>query len=58
MLEQNFMTSMIKADGDIFAFFHRPIAAGLGMVTIAVWLTPTVLRWVRPGPAERPTVSM
>jgi TctA family transporter len=37
MLEQNFMTSMIKADGSLLGFFARPIAATLGAMTIAVW---------------------
>ena len=35
MLEDNFMTSMIKADGDLLGFFERPIAACLGVVTAA-----------------------
>jgi TctA family transporter len=39
MLEQNFMTSMIKADGNFLVFFERPIAAGLGVVTVLVWGT-------------------
>jgi putative tricarboxylic transport membrane protein len=37
MFEQNFMTSMIKSDGNLVAFFTRPIAATLGVITIAVW---------------------
>jgi TctA family transporter len=43
MLEQNFVTSMIKADGNVAAFFERPIAAALGLATIAIWLTPVVV---------------
>jgi TctA family transporter len=43
MLEQNFITSMIKANGDLLAFFERPIAAGLGVLTIAIWLLPVVV---------------
>lgn len=39
MLEQNFMTSMIKADGNPAFFFERPIAAILGAVTIVIWVT-------------------
>jgi TctA family transporter len=58
MLEQNFMTSMIKADGDLIAFFHRPIAAGLGIATIAVWLAPFILRRMRGGRAAQPTGTM
>lgn len=37
MLEQNFMASMIKADGDFLAFFTRPIAGTLGALTVLVW---------------------
>ncbi|MCA3613229.1 MAG: tripartite tricarboxylate transporter permease [Methylobacterium sp.] len=37
MFEQNFMTSMIKADGSFLAFFARPIAAILGIATLAIW---------------------
>ena len=39
MFEQNFMTSMIKADGNALFFFQRPIAATLGVVTLAIWAT-------------------
>ena len=49
MLEQNFITSMIKADGSFLAFFERPIAAGLGFFTIAVWCLPLVLIALRRG---------
>jgi TctA family transporter len=38
MLEQHFVTSMIKSDGAVLAFFARPIAAGLGVVTVLVWI--------------------
>lgn len=40
MLEESFVTSMIKADGDLLAFFERPIAAGLGIVTLIVLAWP------------------
>jgi TctA family transporter len=46
MLEENFITSMIKSDGRFLGFFERPIAAGLGIVTILVWLWP-LLRQLR-----------
>ncbi len=45
MLEEHFITSMIKSDGRFIGFFERPIAAGLGIVTILVWLWP-VARWL------------
>ncbi len=44
MLEANFMTAMIKADGNLLAFFERPIAGVLGAVTLVVWVVPLVLR--------------
>ena len=40
MLEDNFMSSMIKADGDLMGFFSRPIAATLGVVVITLWMVP------------------
>ena len=42
LLEQSFLTSMMKADGDPSAFFTRPIAGTLGAVTLAVW---AVIGW-------------
>ncbi|HWH48159.1 MAG TPA: tripartite tricarboxylate transporter permease [Burkholderiales bacterium] len=55
MLEENFVTSLIKADGQLLAFFERPIAGVLGVMTIAVWVSPLLLGWwrrrARPTPA-------
>jgi TctA family transporter len=45
MLEENFITSMIKSDGRFLGFLERPIAAGLGILTILVWLWP-LMRWL------------
>jgi len=53
MLEENFITSMIKSDGRLLGFFERPIAAGLGIVTIMVWLSPLILRIIRARRAGR-----
>lgn len=47
MLEENFITSMIKSNGDMGAFFSRPIAAVLAGITVAVWFAPTVIRLLR-----------
>jgi TctA family transporter len=47
MLEQNFITSLIKSDGNMLAFFERPIAAGLGVATLLVWAAPIVLAILR-----------
>jgi TctA family transporter len=50
MLEENFISSMIKADGNLLAFFSRPIAAGLGALTIAIWFWPLLRRRRRSRP--------
>jgi TctA family transporter len=47
MLEENFITSMIKSDGDMLAFFSRPLAAALGGLTLAAWFLPPVIRRLR-----------
>jgi putative tricarboxylic transport membrane protein len=47
MLEENFITSMIKADGNLLAFFARPIAATLAVVTILVWVMPVVMKLLK-----------
>ena len=47
MLEENFITSMIKSDGSLMAFVERPIAATLGGLTLAVWFLPLLMRRLR-----------
>jgi TctA family transporter len=47
MLEQNFVTSMIKAGGNPIAFFERPVAGVLGVATFLIWLSPLILRRLR-----------
>ncbi len=42
MLEEMFLSSMIKADGELLALFSRPIAATLGVLTILIWLIPLI----------------
>ena len=53
MVEQNFMVSLIKADGRLLAFFERPGAAALGLATLAIWLVPPVLRVMRSSRPQR-----
>jgi len=48
MLEENFISSMIKADGRLLAFFERPIAGGLGALTLAVMAWPLLRAWLLP----------
>lgn len=47
MLEENFITSMIKSDGNLAAFVGRPIAAGLAFLTFLVWFALPALRMWR-----------
>ena len=52
MLEENFITSMIKSNGDLSAFVSRPIALALAILTVLVWFAPLLLRALRK-PAPR-----
>jgi putative tricarboxylic transport membrane protein len=50
LVEENFMTSMIKSDGNLLGFFERPIAAVLGVITLGIWcwvLVGWILRFRR-----------
>lgn len=50
LFEQTFMTSMIKAQGDLLAFFDRPLSVVLGTLTVLVWagaIVRAVLKLVR-----------
>ena len=42
MVEQSFVTSLIKSDGSILPFFSRPVAAVLAAMTFAALLWPVV----------------
>ena len=46
MVEQNFVTSLIKSDGSLLPFFSRPVAAVLAFLSIAAVLWPLAV-WVR-----------
>ena len=45
LLEQSFMTSMIKSDGAILPFFSRPIAGTLGVATLALLAWSILSAW-------------
>lgn len=47
MFEENWATSLIKAEGNWLAFFERPIAGALGILTVLVWSSPVVLKFLR-----------
>lgn len=55
MVQENFLTSMMKSDGAVLAFFDRPLSAVLGTVTLLVWLAPLAWwLWRRPGRRAAP----
>jgi len=43
MVEEKFLSSMLKSKGDLLAFFERPVAGTIGVLTILIWLTPLIL---------------
>ena len=53
MLEENFITSMIKSNGDLGAFFARPIALCLAVLCILVWSWPLIAKLrSKPSPSQ------
>ncbi len=52
MVEQNFVTSLIKSDGSLLPFFSRPVAAVLAAMTILAVLWPLGV-WLRRKPISR-----
>ncbi len=45
-LEERFIQTMTAAEGNLLAFFSRPVAAALGILVLLIWLTP-VVAWVK-----------
>ena len=58
IIEENFMSSMMKSQGDLTVFFSRPVAATLGVITISIWFSPLIImikrRFFGPRPASDP----
>lgn len=48
MLENTFMQSMIKSEWDLISFFDRPISATLGVITLCLWFSPLVMKYIKP----------
>jgi putative tricarboxylic transport membrane protein len=47
MVEQNFVTSLIKSGGSILPFFDRPAAAVLAGLTLSALILPPAIRLIR-----------
>ncbi len=43
LIEENFMASMLKSNGNLLIFFERPMAAVLGVITVTIWFSPLIL---------------
>jgi TctA family transporter len=48
MLEQNFMTTMLKSGGHLIAFFDRPIGGTLAVLTLGAWAVVVAMSFMRP----------
>ena len=53
MVEQNFVTSLIKSDGDILPFFERPVSGVLAALTFGALLWPAGRLDLEPHPGRR-----
>ena len=53
MLEETFVSSMIKADGNFIEFFNRPIAGTLGVLTLLIWVLPVLMRMLSKQPNHK-----
>jgi putative tricarboxylic transport membrane protein len=56
MIEESFLTSLLKSHGDFLPFFERPIAGLLGVATIIIVAIPIIagtIRWVRHSAAHK-----
>ncbi len=56
MLEENFVKSMIKSDGEFGAFFARPVAGVLGVLTMLAWSYPAWQALFKRANASSPAV--
>jgi putative tricarboxylic transport membrane protein len=47
IVEESFVNSMIKSDGNLVHFVDRPISGTLAAVFFAIWIVPLIIRLVR-----------
>ncbi|WP_148253703.1 tripartite tricarboxylate transporter permease [Aidingimonas lacisalsi] len=46
-VENNFMSAMMRTDGNFLSFFSRPISATLGVIVILIWVSPLIISCVK-----------
>jgi TctA family transporter len=56
MVEQSFVTSLIKSDNSLLPFFERPISAVLAVITLGALLWPVGAWLMRRLQAHRPAM--
>ncbi|MCS2608300.1 tripartite tricarboxylate transporter permease [Halomonas dongshanensis] len=47
VVENNFMSAMLRTGGDLTSFFARPISVGLGVAVILLWCSPLLIKAYR-----------
>ncbi|TBU93250.1 hypothetical protein DNJ99_07280 [Pseudomonas daroniae] len=47
MFEETFITSMMRAQGDLMVFFERPVSLTLAIITLSLWMLPLLLRLLK-----------
>lgn len=57
LLEESFVNSMIKTDGELLGLVQRPIAAGLAAVCVVLWLLPLIKSLRRRDGARAPALG-
>lgn len=55
VVENNFMSAMLRTGGDLTSFFARPISAGLGIAVILLWCSPLLIKAWRQRPRHSAT---
>ncbi|WP_181296354.1 tripartite tricarboxylate transporter permease [Pseudomonas sp. Q2-TVG4-2] len=57
LLEETFVTSMMRSNGSFVAFVERPVSLVLALATLAVWLVPPLVRLWRERHTPRPALT-
>ncbi|WP_447527450.1 tripartite tricarboxylate transporter permease [Vreelandella sp. TE19] len=47
IIEENFLNTLVKSNGDMMIFFSRPLAIGLAIVVAAIWIVPILTKVIK-----------
>ena len=53
IVEENFLNTLVKSNGDLMIFLSRPLAIGLAVVTLAIWVVPPLIQLIHHIKARR-----